>query len=115
MRIAAGVLVVALSWKNVASFAPSHFNPYNLRNNNKLIKLSSTTTDLTEDDNCGCSSTNTIFSGKLSDTARSLNFREEIRKCSIFSVDGQSKSMDELVGKPNDGTTSTVVFLRSLG
>ena len=69
------------------------------------------TTDVVE--NCGCQET--VYSGKPSDFARSLNPREAVRGTTFFSVDGAATTMDDLIGRPTDDRLSVVVYLRSLG
>lgn len=65
-------------------------------------------------ENCGCQET--IFSGKPSNKARAINPREEIRQKTLFSVNGEQVTMDELIGGPSEEQeVSIVVFLRSLG
>lgn len=64
---------------------------------------------------CGCGAEPTLYSGKPSSAATLLNLRQAIRGQSIFSVSGDEVSMDVLIGNPEDGQTSIVVFLRSLG
>ena len=61
-----------------------------------------------ENPDCGC----TIYSGKPSDKARSLDPRRAIGTSPIFSVNGDQTSIDELIGTRG---TAIVVFLRSLG
>lgn len=70
-----------------------------------------------EDVDCGCA-TPTVFSGKPSDMAKTINHRQAIREHSILSVHGTEVHMDELIGEPGavgNDQTSIVVFLRSLG
>jgi hypothetical protein len=65
---------------------------------------------LSPDENvdCGC----TIYSGKPSDKARSVDARRAIGTAPIFSVNGDPTSINELIGSHG---TAVVVFLRSLG
>jgi len=65
-------------------------------------------------EDCGCP-TPVAFSGKPPEQARMLNHREAIRKDVIYSVFGESVTMDELIGSPASEQVSIVVFLRSLG
>jgi hypothetical protein len=62
-------------------------------------------------DDCGC----TQFSGKPSEKAQSLNARQAVRSSTFYTVNGQPTTMDDLIGPPENGQTSVVVFLRSLG
>ena len=61
-----------------------------------------------EDLDCGC----TIYSGKPSDKARSVDARRVIGAAPIFSVNGNPTNINELIGSRG---TAVVVFLRSLG
>ena len=67
----------------------------------------------TTPEDCGCQET--IFSGKPSEIARGSNPREAIRQSSIFSVDGEEVTIDDLIGVPSEDQISIVIFLRSLG
>ena len=54
---------------------------------------------------------NTIFEGKPTERALSLNIRDEITKSSVLDVNGNSFHMNQLLSTG----VSVVVFLRSLG
>ena len=62
-------------------------------------------------DDCGC----TQFSGKPSEKAQLLNARQAVRSSTFYTVNGQPTTMDDLIGPPENGQTSVVVLLRSLG
>jgi hypothetical protein len=53
----------------------------------------------------------TIYEGKPTERAFSLDIRDEITKSSFMDVNGNSLTMDQLLS----GGVSVVVFLRSLG
>lgn len=64
---------------------------------------------------CGCgtpAATNTIYSGKPPNKARTIDPRQVIATKPIYTVNGDPTNMDELIGTSG---TSIVVFLRSLG
>ena len=64
---------------------------------------------------CGCSTTTTtttIYSGKPPNKARTMDLRRVIGSQSIYTVNGDATTMNELVGTSG---TAVVVFLRSLG
>jgi hypothetical protein len=63
------------------------------------------------DIDCGCSKT--LYSGKPSDDARTVDARSVIGDLPIFSVHGGSTSVNDQLGMHQ--CTSVVVFLRSLG
>ena len=68
-----------------------------------------------DDDDCGCSTTTTtttIYSGKLPNKARTMDLRRVIGTQSIYTVNGDATTMNELIGTSG---TAVVVFLRSLG
>jgi hypothetical protein len=62
---------------------------------------------------------NTIFSGEPTMYAQGLNIRQVIRDGSIFTVNEELVTMDDIIGDPisteNNNKISIVVFLRSLG
>ena len=58
---------------------------------------------------------NTVYEGKPTERALNLDIRNEIRKSSFFDVEGNSVTMDDLLGEPFQSGVSVVVFLRSLG
>jgi hypothetical protein len=64
------------------------------------------------DMDCGCGKT--IYSGKPSDDARNVDPRSVIGSLPIFSVHGESTSVNDQLGMMYQGT-SIVVLLRSLG
>lgn len=61
----------------------------------------------------------TIFEGEPTERARStVDPRQVVRARPVTSIRGQEVRFDDLIGTPDDpddGTTSIVVFLRSLG
>jgi|Transcript_24425 hypothetical protein len=57
----------------------------------------------------------TIFEGKPTERALNLDIRQEVAKSSFFSVNGDTVTMNELLGEPSSCGVSVVVFLRSLG
>lgn len=64
---------------------------------------------------CGCSTTTTtttIYSGKPPNKARTMDLRRVIGTQSIYTVNGDATTMNELIGTSG---TAVVVFLRSLG
>jgi len=61
---------------------------------------------------CGCPTT--ITSGKPSKKALSINPREEITKSTVFTLNGEVITMNQLLPSNDDGV-SIVVFLRSFG
>ena len=67
----------------------------------------------TED--CGCTAVE--YSGEPSELAqKDLNFRQVVRNKSIYTIDGEAITMDDILGKPETSKNpSIVVFLRSLG
>ena len=75
----------------------------------------------TESDDCGCApaTAQTLYSGKPSDRARNdINPREAIRQSTFQNLEGESVTMDDIIGPPTSeisSPTSIVVFLRSLG
>lgn len=52
------------------------------------------------------------MSGNPSDKARSINPREAVAETSLFTIDGQTTKLNDIL--PQKGT-SLVVFTRSLG
>lgn len=59
---------------------------------------------------------NTVFEGKPTERAMNMDIRQEVRKSSFLDVNGNSLTIDELIGEPSqDSGVSVVVFLRSLG
>jgi hypothetical protein len=72
--------------------------------------------NLSKDDiQCSCA-VEPVVSGKPSPIALARNPREAIQSGAIFSVDGERKTMDDIIGLPSDDSgVSVVVFLRSLG
>ena len=69
----------------------------------------------TTKEDCGCSGGPEILSGDVPEVARSLNPRQALRKTNVFSVSGESVSMDELLNRRGEDSVSVLVFLRSLG
>lgn len=59
--------------------------------------------------------TTTTFEGKPTERAMNMDLREQVRKGSFFNVNGDSVTIDELIGTPSESGVSIVVFLRSLG
>jgi hypothetical protein len=57
----------------------------------------------------------TIFEGKPTERALNLDIRQEVAKSSFFTVNGDTVTMNELLGEPSSSGVSVVVFLRSLG
>jgi hypothetical protein len=57
----------------------------------------------------------TIFEGKPTERALNIDIRNELTKSSFFDVNGNTVTMNELLGKPSASGVSVVVFLRSLG
>lgn len=82
--------------------------------NSNIISSSAFMSSVSDD--CGCQQEQeTVYSGKPSESAMALDAREAIRNKRFLSVDGDSISMDDLIGKTNENKVSIVVFLRSLG
>jgi hypothetical protein len=79
--------------------------------------------DADRGDDCGCSSPlpppppllATRYGGEPSPAARALDAREALRGRAVYRLDGSAALVDDLIGKPDQETTSVVVFLRSLG
>jgi hypothetical protein len=80
--------------------------------------------DADRGDDCGCSSPlppppssllATRYGGEPSSAARALDAREALRGRAVHRLDGSAALVDDLIGKPDQETTSVVVFLRSLG
>lgn len=61
-------------------------------------------------EDCGCGGA--TVSGNPSDKARSINPREAVAETSLFTIDGQTTKLNDIL--PQKGT-SLVVFTRSLG
>ena len=65
---------------------------------------------------CGCQQEVAVqFDGVPTEAARKLDHRQALRQHPIYSSSGVSFTMDDLIGEPNKGQVSIVVFLRSLG
>ena len=64
---------------------------------------------------CGCQQVAVQFDGVPTEAARKLDHRQALRQHPIYSSSGVSFTMDDLIGEPNKGQVSIVVFLRSLG
>ena len=74
------------------------------------------------EEDCGCASIETIYTGKPSDFARSnINHRSAIANIPLYKIDGSITTLDDIIGDANDRNqanqkkTSLVVFMRSLG
>lgn len=63
---------------------------------------------------CGCE-VKVEFDGVLTAAARGLDHRQAIREHPVYDANGSSFKIDELIGDPDMGQVSVVVFLRSLG
>ena len=63
---------------------------------------------------CGCQVA-VQFDGVPTEAARKLDHRQAIRQHPVYSSSGKAYNMDDLIGEPNMGQISVVVFLRSLG
>ena len=107
-----------------------HVDAFMLRqqnlNKNKcnFLRLERTQTRATSlspaEDDCGCgaepTAIATVYSGKRSDRAMEItNIREAIRNRKFYTVNGESLTMDDIIGNPIDDRVSVVVLLRSLG
>ena len=58
----------------------------------------------------------TIFEGEPTERAKStIDQRQVIRTLPVTSIQGDKVNFDDLIGTPQEGQTSIVVFLRSLG
>jgi len=64
---------------------------------------------------CGCQQVGVQFDGVPTEAARKLDHRQAVRQHPVYSSCGVSYNMDDLIGEPNKGQMSIVVFLRSLG
>jgi hypothetical protein len=98
---------------SIEAFSIPAFQPKNgvhTKRNNAFSGVSMATVS----DDCGCQPQVT-FSGKVPETARTLNHREAVREHPIYNVDGESVTMDQLIGEPASDQVSIVVFLRTLG
>ena len=63
---------------------------------------------------CGCDEA--ILSGKPSVVAKTIDPRRAIRTKTLYNINGESTSMDEILGTPKaQQDPAVVVFLRSLG
>lgn len=127
MRLSLALLIAAsVAAKDVIAFSPNPLHSYQNGVSMVIPKspspfASCSTFDTKRqlssglnDNDCGCS--RTTFSGAPSNVAKELNFREAIRKGSIFSLDSDEVKMDDLLENKNGGNSlSVVVFLRSLG
>ena len=130
MRFTRGALLsvpwLALSW------APSmmHVDAFTVRqqslnrNDCHFLRLERTQTwasSFSPDGDCGCGAEPTeiatIYSGKRSDKAMEVtDIRAAIRDRTFYTVNGESLTMDDIIGHPTDDSrVSVVVLLRSLG
>ena len=71
------------------------------------------------EDDCGCTTTTagggappTKYSGNPSEVAKSQNPRNILGPSSVMKLTGEVTTMNDIL---NEGSTSLVVFLRSLG
>ena len=112
MLMAAGLGAVVSTGDGFVTPTPTMLGP---RRDHASVSFTAGFSTTSSETDCGCATVETSFSGKPSDVAKAINHREAIAKHSIFSVRGDPVQMDQLVGKPSEGRTSIVVFLRSLG
>lgn len=83
---------------------PSTSTPHDCR---QLVQLSAVAST---DEDCGCGGA--TVSGAPSEAARALDPRVAIEQSTLFTLDGEERNMNTLIGESG---TSLVVFLRSLG
>lgn len=110
-------LRLALSVSTVRCFTPSAYrlllqNAHS-KKDAKTSKIALSNIEVESD--CGCGPT--VFEGKPSRSAQTINHRRAVAKLPIFKVDGSETSIDDIIGDPNENPnkTSLVVFMRSLG
>lgn len=114
VRSPACVSMTLAAWTVCAVSLPQRTNafvPPRLMRPHRMGTATTMAAVLSPDENpdCGC---DTIYSGKPSDRARSLDARRAIASATIFSVNGDPTSINELIGTRG---SAVVVFLRSLG
>jgi hypothetical protein len=100
MKLSVTLLAAALAYAHAFGVAP----PSTARNSAACLQ----TTPLRM-------AVDTIYEGKPTERALNLDIREEIRKSSFFDVEGNTVTMDKLIGEPSQSGVSVVVLLRSLG
>jgi hypothetical protein len=125
MRLLLRAIVLLATPASAVAFTPStstssafhqQRTTANLSSNNRMDFFRSHATSTDNADDCGCATAPTIYSGKPSTYAQSINPRQLLRENNnnkpMYNVDGEEVFINTLL---DQNKVSIVVFLRSLG
>jgi len=90
----------------------SPLNPVSFRVNSRCSAKNALFSTSSQPD-CGCGGA--MVTGKPSDAARLMDPRVAISKGTFLALNGETVSMDDVLGDPKSAGLSLVVFLRSFG
>ena len=112
VRGATTLLLLAPIAGGSAFVVPQHTQAAHIRTSRshdcrQIVQLSAVAST---DEDCGCGGA--TVSGAPSEAARALDPRVAIGQSTLFTLSGEERSMNTLIGETE---TSLVVFLRSLG
>mmetsp|Transcript_46700 Transcript_46700/g.69451 ORF Transcript_46700/g.69451 Transcript_46700/m.69451 type:complete len:114 (-) Transcript_46700:761-1102(-) len=113
MRIQIALALLALT-DGVGTVTAFHAAVPTIASRTRVVQETSFVGLRMSNEDCGCGDT-AVVGGKPTDRALSIDPREAVRKGTIYSVSGEPKTMDELLGTPSNSGVAVVVFLRSLG